>query len=241
MKRVVGLLFVAACKVSAASSEGGAAPAETVLAAQLPSPVSKAADFKVDDDVAVVEDDGTFDIEARVYEVSAKLANVKPPAGNGAGARLAQAGWQPTADGTTKGYRVLIGATKPKNQWIPATQAFPPPWMDPTKTRVGDTFSVRRFGNFESPKCSVTEVPTNPRVDVNVKCSDSTTRVARHDMVANWRTPTLAELTEGEIVYFDKSYWAMVVGKQGNQVVIRQAGWASKDTAVDLSRVQTTK
>lgn len=45
-------------------------------------------------------------------------------------------------------------------------------------------------------------------------------------------------LSPGDIVYYNKMYWAMVIGKRNDKIVIRQEGFPATDIAVHVSKLQ---
>lgn len=252
---VLATLGLRGCKAVASTAAADAGPTvaaapDVELATKLPSPANPTASFKPNDDVAVIKDDGTFEIEASVQANGGKLVFVPPATGNSVASRLAKSGWMSVATaqnltGTEKtaeqGYQLRVGEGRfAETAWYPSTQVFPAPWSG-VGLKVGDTFYQRRFGDFPNVKCAVTELPTVPGGDVSAKCdgNDRTQHVKRQDMALAFKVPaSLAEVQPGQIVYFDKMYWAIVVGKQDNRAVIRQTGFASKDKAVDLSKLE---
>jgi hypothetical protein len=85
--------------------------------------------------------------------------------------------------------------------------------------------------------------PTSPRGDVKATCEGDTRPrwVKRNDAVAVFRPPTVAELKPGDVVYARKMYWAMVVGTQEGRVIIREAGFGTKDKAVLPSTLEAVR
>jgi hypothetical protein len=151
------VVALVACKTTGASGDAGPAP-ELAMATQAPKPSNASPDFKVGDDVVYLRDDGTFELEADVVEAAANIFFVDSSSKvtNAPGQRLAATGWQPSDAGTTRGYKLHTGSGRfSKTEWIPAAQIFPVPWLAAPK--AGDVFYERRFGDFKSPKCTVTE------------------------------------------------------------------------------------
>ncbi len=48
-------------------------------------------------------------------------------------------------------------------------------------------------------------------------------------------------MSPGDIVYYDKMYWAMVIDKTDGRIVIRQTGFGAKDTMVDAAKIQIVR
>lgn len=243
--------LLAGCK-ALSSMAVDAGPVDTELAAQMPSPTNPNANFAVGDGVSVIADDGTFNVDATVEAIAGKLAFIDAPAGNTN--RFQLKGWAPVdashaappgAKTADRGYQLRIGNGRMGgSQWFPAAQVFPAPWAGVDNIKVGGTFYQRRFGNFPNVKCTVTEASATNRGPVTAKCEGSETpvRVNREDMALFFKVPaTLADVQTGQIVYFDKMYWAIVVGKQDTRPVVRQNGFASKDKAVDLSKIEEVR
>lgn len=248
------LLVLGGCKaMSTASADAGPAVAADIeFATRLPSPANENANFAINDEVSVIKDDGTFETEASVQAVGGKLVFLTPGTGNGAGNRLSKAGWTPAAGitnltGTEKsverGYQLRIGEGRfAATAWYPATQVFPAPWAGVDNIKVGATFYERRFGGPASP-CVVTEVGATNHDDVSAKCdgSETASRVKRQDMAPFFKVPALPAVQPGQIVYSNKMYWAIVVAKQNERPVIRESGFAAKDKAVDISKIELVR
>lgn len=244
--RSAALVVLASCKASDGASS---APVTTELATPSPSPLSTNADHRVDDDVSLIDEDGRFEVDARVTAVTGKLVRVTER-------RLSRGtfvGWLPIAQAANpqatdpsapKGYQLRIGSGRlSTTKWLPSTHVFPAPWAGAAHVKEGDTVRERRFGDFAPPTCVVVEVPQDAHQSVTVRCdgATSTRSIARRDLFRAFEPGTLAELTEGRTVYFDKMHWAMVVGKSGGRVVIRETGFGAKDKVVDVSRVQIVR
>jgi hypothetical protein len=188
----------------------------TDLPARRPSPVSKSEDFAVDEDVSVIDDDDTFAIDGRVVTVTA----------------------------APKGYTVRMGTGRAaKTKAFPASRVFPAPWASAKRVRVGDTiYHVRRYGSSVPPKCIVEAVPADIHATLTAECEGAGTLVvARTEAFFAIEPATAANLSPGDIAYFEKTSWAMIVGKpepDGRSVAIRLSGYAAKDKLAPLSTLQ---
>jgi hypothetical protein len=188
----------------------------TDLPARRPSPVSKSEDFAVDEDVSIIDDDDTFAIDGRVVTVTA----------------------------APKGYTVRMGTGRAaKTKAFPASRVFPAPWASAKRVRVGDTiYHVRRYGSSVPPKCIVEAVPADIHATLTAECEGAGTLVvARTEAFFAIEPATAANLSPGDIAYFEKTSWAMIVGKpepDGRSVAIRLSGYAAKDKLAPLSTLQ---
>lgn len=189
----------------------------TELAARRPSPISKSEDFAVDDDVSIIDDDETFAIDGRVVTVTA----------------------------APKGYTVRLGTGRAaKTKAVPASRVFPPPWASARRVRVGDSiYHVRQFGERTPPKCVVEVVPADIHAQLIAKCDETGTRVvARSEAFFAIEPATAANLSPGDIAYYDRLSWVMIVGKpepDGRSIAIRPSGYTTtKDKLAPLSTLQ---
>lgn len=170
------------------------------------------------DDVSIVDDDGRFEIDVRVTAVTA----------------------------APKKYTVRIGSGRTAStKSLLASQVFPAPWASAARVRVGDTIYERRFGNFTPSKCVVKEVPADVHGSISAVC-DGAARpqyVARNDTFYAFEPATAGALSKGDIVYYKKMYWVMVVGtsQPDGRVAIRAAGFAKKDQLVSVSSIQRVR
>lgn len=213
MRGSLAALLLVACTRSGGSADAGP-PLEIAKPTRGPSPANARPDFEVDDEVVFVREDGTFEVEATVLEVGAP----------------------------SQGYRIRSGSGRfTKTDWVPGPRIFPAPWLGTVK--VGDSFYERRFGNFTPPKCVVAAAPGSSHASVTARCEgdDRARTVKRQDMVAVFRAPSPGELKPGDVVYFKQMYWAIVIGTEGDRVVIRESGFASPDKAVLLSSLQAVR
>jgi hypothetical protein len=192
--------------------------AATELPSQLPSPKSNAEGFAVGDDVSLIEDDGRFTIDLRVLAVT----------------------------DAPRAYQIRVGANRfATTKWYPAAQVFPAPWAGSARFREGDAIYEIRFGKKLEPyKCVVQEVPADVRANIKAKCDgySQPSSIARRDAFHAIEPATLSALAEGEIVYYDGTQWAMVVGKPpGGRVAIRVNGFAQKDQLVSVAKLQRVR
>lgn len=205
------------CKTRA-SKPGPPQQAETDLPSALPAPVGKSFTVAVGDDVAIIDDNGRFEIDGRVTSVTQSPTRYTVRLGNG---RLA----------STKS--------------VAPSQIFPPPWASAAGVRVGDTIYQRRTGTFVPPKCTVQAVPADVRADIAAVCDGATTAqsIARRDTFYAFEPATLSALSVGDIVYYDKMWWVMIVGTSNGdgRVAIRETGFNKKDRLVSLEKIQRVR
>lgn len=195
-------------------------PTETVtdLPTQLPSPESKGEEYAVGDDVSILDENGRFEVEVRVTAVTTapRMYTVR----------------------STNRRSSLTKVLRP-------SQVFPPPWASAARVRVGDTIYERRFGNFAPSKCVAKVVPADVHGGITAEC-DGTTRtqfIARKDTFFAFEPATPGTLSVGDIVYYEKMSWVMVVGtsQPDGRVAIRSAGFAAKDQLVSLASIQRVR
>lgn len=211
------------------------------------SPQSKFRDFKIGDNVAIIRDDGVMDISGRVEEISGKITYAAEPYRGRRGREL----WMPSeravnlkGDEKTAapGYKVQIGEGRfIRSEWFPSAQIFPAPWANAAKLKVGDTVYRIRFGDFPNDKGVITELPKyeNGAFSVRFDGTEKDERVEREKLFSSIE-PAAADdkLSTGDIVYYNRHYWAMIVGKQDRKIIIREAGFPARDKLVDVSKIQ---
>ncbi len=240
------LALVAAC--NRAKGQTSHKPTDAVdLDTRAPSPESHAQAFEVDDDVSVLDEDGSFETDARITKIEGKLVFAEATHAKG----LPGKEWMPLADGkdlrgdeptAAKGYEIRIGSGRSTSmRWFPSTRVFPPPWADSSHIKLGDVLFERRSGDFEPRKCVVTEVPEDVRASVRARCDKDTQAKAieRQELFRSFAPASVAQLALGDIVYDEKMVWAMVVGKSDGKIIIRRVGTRTKDALVDASRLET--
>ena len=214
-----------------------------------PSPDSKAQDYQVDDDVSILGEDGTFETDARVLTITGKLVFAEATFAKS----LPKKVWMPVDEGknlhgdeptASKGYKVRIGnGRSTSTAWFPPNRLFPAPWAGSAHIKVGDTVFERRSGDFAPEACVVADVPSDIHASVRVRCGkdNSQKSIERKEVFSSFTPATAATLSPGDIVYYDKMYWAMVVDKADGKIVIRQTGFAAKDTMVDAAKIQIAR
>lgn len=190
----------------------------TDLPAQLHAPVSKGQDFAVGDDVSIIQDDGRFDIDVRVSAVTE----------------------------APRRYTVRVGSGRASStKSLAPSQVFPPPWASAARVRAGDTIYEIRFGNFAPSKCLVKQVPVDVHGSITASCDGATKTqsVARQDAFYAIEPATQSNVATGDIVYYDKTRWAMVVGppQSDGRVAIRETGYGARDQLVGLSKLQRVR
>lgn len=220
----------------------------TVLDTLSEAPKNKDRNYAVGDEVAVIKSDGRFEIAGKITEIGGKIIFAETfNRGHKQGKIWMLADNKATdvqSDIPTapKGYRVQIGSGKfTEYLWFPPEQIFPAPWANNVNLKVGDTIFQRKFGNFESSKGTITELPSFKGGSFRVKFDsyDRDEAVDPHDVFSVIEPAALEKLAVGDIVYFDRMYWVMVVGKKDDdRVVIREVGFNGKDKIVHISKLQ---
>lgn len=214
----VAALALASCKPRQSTPAPPVSETTTDLANPLPAPVSKARDFAVGDEVSIIDDKGTLEVEGRVTAVTA----------------------------APKGYTVRVGFGRMGRDYkLPPERVFPAPWASAARVKVGDVIYELRYGNFPRPRCVVQEVPADVHAAITALCDGETkTRwIKRQDTFYAFEAATLDALSPGEIVYVDKGSWAMVIDKSdaGDRAVLRLKGWAAKDQLTPLSKIERVR
>lgn len=213
------------------------------------SPQSKFSDFKIGDNVAVIRDDGVIDVSGRVEEMSEKIIYAAEPYRGRRGREL----WMPfkravNLKGDEKtaspGYKVRTGEGRfIKSEWFPSSQIFPAPWANAAKLKVGDMVYQIHFGDFPADKGVITELPKyeNGAFSVRFDGMQRDERVERDKLFSSIEPAAADKLSIGDIVHYNRLYWAIVVGRQDGKIIIREAGFPARDKLVDVSKLQIMK
>ncbi len=179
------------------------------------SPKGIAREYKHGDAVSLIENDGTFTVEAYIDEKDAE-----------------------------KGYIVSTGTGRLiKHESYPPSQIFPAPWANYRNLKIGDAIYGRYFGNFQE-KGIITLVPADENDTFSVKYSDHSTeqRVYVKDVYTSVEAATTENLFPGDIVYDQNSYWAIVIGKRSGKIIIRRDIYPPEgDLLIDASKLQIFK
>ncbi len=179
------------------------------------SPKAKEREYKHGDAVSLIEKDGTFVVEAYIDEKDAE-----------------------------KGYSVRTGSGRlTKYESYPPSQIFPAPWANYRNLKIGDAVYGRYFGNFQE-KGMITYVPSDENGTFSVKYSNDSKeqRIYVKDIYSSVEVATTESLSPGDIVYYQNSYWAIVIGKRDGKTIIRQDIYPLEgDILVDASKLQIFK
>lgn len=215
------ILFLIVCLmgVSAACRAGNfqPRPEDEVIKLGAPgeSPKSKECEYKHGDAVSLIENDGTFVVEAYIDKKDAE-----------------------------RGYSVRIGSGRlTKYESYPPSQIFPAPWANYRNLKIGDAVYGRYFGNFQE-KGIITYVPQSELDTFSVKLSDHSTeqRLYVKDVYSSVETAKPENLSTGDIVYYQNSYWAIVIGKRSGKIIVRRDIYPPEgDILVDASKLQIFK
>ncbi len=206
------------------------------LAKQCEAPKNPKPDFVTGDQVAILQDDGSLDLECQVLSPRSKIvfAPVKQR-----GQEFASE-WQPAAgpNGAVDGYQVRDGNGRlARNLWVPAPQIFPVPWG--AHRKVGDKVVQRRQGDFPNYAGAVTgSNPDFTSYSVRLEGESKDITLAAQDCFATIEPAQGDRLQPGQVVYFQKMHFAMVMEKQKARVAIRQSGVDVKDRLVEISTLQ---
>lgn len=190
-------------------------PEDAVVKLDQPAELPKGVDrnYKKGDAVSVIKTDGSFEVE----------------------------GWIDKKD-EDNGYVVRTGKNRlTKYETYPAARIFPAPWANYSKLKVGDAvyniYSGQQKGTIEY-------VPPDEYGNflVNFGASSIGQNVAVTKAFSSIKTATAKNLSPGDVVYFQGSYWAIVIGKRGGKIIIRQDKYPSDgDVMVGASHLQIYK
>lgn len=179
IKLKILLLIVCLTGVSAACRAGNfqPRPEDEVIKLDAPgeSPKAKEREYKHDDAVSLIENDGTFVVEAYIDKKDAE-----------------------------KGYSVRIGSGRlTKYESYPPSQIFPAPWANYRNLKIGDAVHGRYLGNFQE-KGIIIYVPKHEYDSFLVKLSDFSDqqRIRVKDVYTSVETAKPENLSAGDIVYF---------------------------------------
>jgi hypothetical protein len=211
------------------------------------APIGENRDYEIGDDVAVIYHDGRFYIDGVIKETGGEIIFVE----NLDGAKKEM--WKPAesvsknrddARRAEKGFRVRIGTGRfAIDEWFPAEQIFPAPWANNKNLEIGDTVYRKRFGDFKPEKGVIEDLPQSKFSGFKVKFENqrTTETVDTEEIFSSIEQAKAKDLSPGKIIYYDKSYWAMVIGKRGDQIIIRQTGVSPQDISVDISKLEILK
>ena len=216
IKLKILLLIVCLTGISAACRSGNfqPRPEDEVIKLDAPgeSPKAKEREYKHDDPVSLIENDGTFVVEAYIDKKDAE-----------------------------KGYSVRIGSGRlTKYESYPSSQIFPAPWANYRNLKIGDAVYGRYFGNFQE-KGIITYVPQGEYDTFSVKLSNDSKeqRIYVKDVYSSVVTAKPESLSTGDIVYYQNSYWAIVIGKRSDKIIVRRDIYPPEgDILVDASKLQ---
>ena len=179
------------------------------------SPKGISREYKHGDAVSLIKNDGTFTVEAYIEEKDAE-----------------------------KGYSVRTGSGRlTKYESYPPSQIFPAPWANYRNLKIGDAVYGRYFGNFQE-KGIITYAPSDENGTFSVKYNNHSTeqRVYVQDVYSSVEAAKTENLSTGDIVYYQNSYWAIVIGKRDGKTIIRRDVYPPEgDILVDASKLQIFK
>lgn len=219
IKLKILLLIVCLTGVSAACRAGNfqSRPEDEVIKLDQPgeSPKGIEREYKHGDAVSLIESDGTFVVEAYIDKKDAE-----------------------------KGYSVRTGSGRlTKYESYPPSQIFPAPWANYRNLKIGDAVYGRYFGNFQE-KGIITYVPQSETGTFSVKLSGDSKeqRVYIKDVYTSVEAATPENLSPGDIVYYQNSCWAIIIGKRGGKIIVRRDIFPPEgDILADASKLQTFK
>lgn len=177
------------------------------------SPKSIKQDYQIGEDVAVIENKGLFSVEGKILESN------------------------------KDGYKVRIGEGRgSRTDSLLPEQIFPLPWSKNRNLQVGDTVYELPFGKFERKKGEIIKISEarNPRYLVKFADRNSEKYLDNDKIFSSIEEADFENLAEGEIVYFNKVRWAIVIGKRDGKAVIRESGFPG-EKIVEVSELEKVK
>ncbi len=222
------------------------------LSKREPSPLAKRdGNYRSGDKVMIIEDNGTL-FSAEVKGICGELALVRRKSDG-------ESHWMSSENGRPKDFSSLseeIERVSPKGygfeyggkfkyyKWYPPERVFPKPWANNVNLKIGDVVYSTRHTIGDPEKGVVSEVPVESNGNFRVRFSSNTdsTPVDISEICSSIEPAKTEDLSSGDFVYYDKVEWAMVVGKRGDKIIIRQASSSkSDDIMVDISKLQILK
>lgn len=216
------------------------------LAAPPPAPKGPNHDYEIGDAVSIIENNGVFTAKGRISAIGADLVFAEDFVSSSKKIwKLAVPSQSKPSDKNfaPKGYKVDINERhRIFDEWFPPPQIFPAPWANNVNLKVGDTVYIRRFGS-DPYRAVIEKLPAGEFGSFFVKRGDhQTTELAPISDVFSSIEPAQSErLSPGDIVYYDRMHWTIIVGKRDNKIVIRPEGFPATDMMVDISKLQILK
>lgn len=217
------------------------------------APKGKNQDYKIGDDVSVIANNGDFFVQRKIDQIGGKMI-FAPEYHERGGIKK----WLPVAGSTyqntfidnqdtgrtaPKGYRVVSGGRSNYYEWFPPEQIFPAPWANNVKLKVGDIVYQKSQGFNSMRKGVVSELPVESYDDFRVRFSENniSTEVRASEIFSSIAQAKPEDLLPGEIVYYNETTWAIVIGKRDDKIIIRQEQNSLGDIIVDISKLQILK
>lgn len=255
MHKILLLLSVTTCLIQACKFDGQAyAEKDPViyLDSLLPRPAVIPFEIKINDKVAIVDTTGEFQIECEIQDKADTVYLIGSKVGR---SNLTQ--WVTAAEYKTyyynsaysviqniitNAYKVRIGEGRfSETIWVADKFLYKAPWINISALKKGDSVIIRQFGDFEPYKAIVTDdvKPQNDFVYVKYNEYSGTGTADYTDVFYSVRAAQNKDIVPGNILYFDKMYWVMVILlKDENHAIVRNAGFAGKDMIVPLSKLE---
>ena len=177
------------------------------------APKSNKQTFQIGDLVAVIDDKGLFKSDCRILEAE------------------------------SNGYKVKIGEGRgSKTINLLPEQIFSVPWSGARNLKVGDTVYELRFGDFERRKGEIIKISDSqpPRFLVRFDNNQTEKLLDNEKVFSAIEEVDFEDLSIGEIVYFEKFRWAIVIKKQDGKVVIREDGFPG-EKLVEAEKLERIK
>lgn len=211
------------------------------------SPKGTDRDYKIGDQIAIIENDGRFSVGYSIDKICEKLIF--------ASANLdGMERWMPfeqtsSYDGEDiektafKGYRVVSGGRSNYYEWFPPEQIFPAPWANNVNLKIGDIVYQKNHGFYDVRKGVVTELPVKSNDNFRVRFGEEniSTEVRSNEIFTSIYQAKPEDLSPGDIIYYNERTWAIVVDKRGGKIIIREEHSAMSDEMVDVSKLQILK
>lgn len=255
MRKFLLLLFVNMYLIQACKFDGQAnADKDPViyLDTLLPRPAVIPFEIKIKDKVALIDTTGEFQIECEIQDKADTVYLVGSKVGR---SNLTQ--WVTAAEYKTyyynnaysviqniitNAYKVRIGEGRlSETIWIAEQFIYKAPWINIQALKKGDSVIIRQFGDFVPYKALVTDdvKPQNDFVYVKYNEYNGTETADYTDVFYGVRAAQSKDIVPGNILYFDKMYWVMVINLQDDtHAIVRSAGFARKDMIVPFSKLE---
>lgn len=123
-------------------------------------------------------------------------------------------------------YRIRQATNRGASPWVPKTRTFRSPYLGHQDWKVGQAVVVKHFGDFADETAKIVQLPTSRHGSYQVKMDNGKNESLRwleaKKLFNEIRPATLKDIKAGDVLSKKPGYWVLVMGIQGDHVVVRQ-------------------